>query len=106
HDRDMSQQCTERSTRMSRRDLTFANVTSLLALFVALSAGSYAALKLPKNRVGTPQIKANAVRRDTLAAKAVDGSKIASNSIDGSKVNDGTLSGADINVAGLAKVPS
>lgn len=40
-----------------RRRLTFANVTSLLALFFALTAGSYAAVKLPANSVTTKQVK-------------------------------------------------
>lgn len=101
---------------MHRKYLTFANVLSFLALFIALSAGSYAALKLPKNSVGTTQIKAKAVTRaklanqavdgSKLAAAAIDGSKIAPDAIDGSKVKDGSLSGSDINVATLAKVPS
>jgi hypothetical protein len=34
---------------------------ALLALFVALGGTSYAAVKLPRNSVGTPQIKKNAV---------------------------------------------
>ena len=44
-----------------RARLSFANVISLLALFVALGGTSYAALKLPKNSVGAKQIKAGAV---------------------------------------------
>jgi hypothetical protein len=40
-----------------KRRLTFANVTALLALFFALSAGSYAAVNLPKNSVTTKQVK-------------------------------------------------
>jgi hypothetical protein len=40
-----------------RRRLTFANVTALLALFFALSAGSYAAITLPKNSVTSKQVK-------------------------------------------------
>jgi hypothetical protein len=101
---------------MPRKYLTFANVISFLALFVALSAGSYAALKLPKNSVGTAQIKAKAVTRaklgnqavdgSKLAANAVDGTKVAADAIDGSKVKDGTLSGSDLNVSTLGKVPS
>ena len=91
---------------MHRKYVTFANVTSFLALFIALSAGSYAALKIPKNSVGTSQIKAKAVTRAKLGSKAVDASKVAPDAIDGSKVKDGTLSGSDINVASLAKVPS
>jgi hypothetical protein len=41
--------------------LTFANVTSLIALFVALGGSSYAALQLPNNSVGGKQLKKNAV---------------------------------------------
>jgi hypothetical protein len=37
------------------------NAVAYLALFVALGGSSYAALKLPKNSVGSKQIKANAI---------------------------------------------
>ncbi|HEY5333843.1 MAG TPA: hypothetical protein VIJ21_09875 [Solirubrobacterales bacterium] len=43
------------------RQLTFANVVACLALFVALGGASYAASKLPKNSVGTKQLKKGAV---------------------------------------------
>jgi hypothetical protein len=111
---------------MLRRRLTFSNVTAFVALFVALSAGSYAAISLPANSVGSKQLKsnavtsrklasnavssskiaANAVTGTQIAANAVSGPKIAANSVDGFKVADGTLTGADINVATLPKVPS
>jgi hypothetical protein len=39
------------------RRLTFANVTSALALFVAVGGTSYAAATLPANSVGTKQIR-------------------------------------------------
>jgi Collagen triple helix repeat (20 copies) len=41
--------------------LTFANVTALVALFVALGGSSYAALNLPKGSVGAKQLRKNAV---------------------------------------------
>ena len=47
--------------------LSYANVVSTLALVVALGGGAYAAVELPKNSVGTKQIKKKAVtlaRRD------------------------------------------
>ena len=47
--------------RRIRQKVTFSNVTSMLALFVALGGVSYAAVTLPKNSVGGAQIKANAV---------------------------------------------
>jgi len=101
---------------MIRKRITFANVTSFLALFVALSAGSYAAVKLPANSVGSKQIKAKAVTSAKLgskavtspkvAANAINGSNVAANALDGSKVKDGSLSGSDINLTTLGKVPS
>ena len=60
--------------RRFRRHLGFANVTAFVALFVALSAGSYAAITLPKNSVGSKQLKANAV----TSPKVKNGSLLAS----------------------------
>jgi hypothetical protein len=53
-----------------RARLTYANVISTVALFVALGGASYAALKLPANSIGTVQIRSNAVN----SAKVQDGS--------------------------------
>jgi hypothetical protein len=55
------------------RQLTFANVVACIALFVALGGASYAAFKLPKNSVGTKQLKKNAV----TSAKVRNGSLLA-----------------------------
>jgi hypothetical protein len=41
--------------------LTYANVTATIAVFIALGGGSYAAIKLPSNSVGSKQIKKRAV---------------------------------------------
>lgn len=41
--------------------LSYSNVVATLALFVALGGTSYAAVKLPKNSVGSTQLRANAV---------------------------------------------
>src|SRR5439155_13464826 len=91
---------------MLRKRLTFANVTSFLALFVALSAGSYAAIKLPANSVGSKQLKKHAVTNTKLGSKSVSGPKLQDNAIDSSKVKDGSLVGTDINLATVGKVPS
>jgi hypothetical protein len=45
-------------------------VVALLALFVALGGGAYAALKLPNNSVGAAQLKASAVTPAKLSAAA------------------------------------
>lgn len=45
-----------------RDRLSYANVTATIALFVALGGTSYAALSLPRNSVGTAQLRTGAVR--------------------------------------------
>jgi hypothetical protein len=53
-----------------RARLTFANVMSLIAVFIALSGIGYAAFKLPKNSVGPKQIRNGAVSEAKLSASA------------------------------------
>jgi hypothetical protein len=53
-----------------------AFVISLIALFVALGGTTYAATGLPKNSVGTPQLKKNAVTAPKIAKGAVTAPKI------------------------------
>jgi hypothetical protein len=64
-----------------KRALTFSNVVACLALFIALGGASYAAFKLPKNSVGTKQLKKN--------------------SVTGAKVKDGTLGARDFKAGQL-----
>jgi hypothetical protein len=70
---------------MLREKLTYANVIATIALFIALGGASYAAVKLPKNSVGTKQIKNNAIT--------------------GAKIKNGAVAGAKIDVASLGQVP-
>jgi len=56
-----------------RTKLTFANVLSCLALFLALCGASYAATQIPKNSVGTSQIKGSAVTPAKLSSAAKAG---------------------------------
>jgi hypothetical protein len=72
--------------RTIRQRLTYANVMATLALFVALGGVGYAAVHLPKNSVGTKQLKKGAVS--------------------GAKVKKHTLTGRNINLAKLGTVPS
>ena len=44
-----------------RKRITYANVMATVAVFLALGGTSYAVTKLPKNSVGTAQLKADAV---------------------------------------------
>ena len=74
----------------------YANVTSTLALFVALSGGAYAATALPARSVGPTQLKKNAVVR----------AKIKKNAVNGSKVANGSLTGDDVKESTFDKVPA
>lgn len=46
----------------------YADVAATLALIVALGGTSYAVTSLPRNSVGTPQLKAHSVTKSKLAA--------------------------------------
>jgi len=63
-----------------RRRLSFANVTAVLALVVALSGGAYA-LSVPTNSVGTNQLKKNAVTTPKIKKNAVTGTKVKAGSL-------------------------
>ena len=45
----------------TRRPLSYANVMSTIAVFIALGGGAYAVISLPANSVGSKQIKKGAV---------------------------------------------
>jgi hypothetical protein len=77
----------------------------MLALFVALSGTAYAAT-LPRNSVGTPQLKRNAVTTPKIKKSAVTSRKIRANAVTGAKVKTDSLTGLDINESTLGKVPS
>src|SRR5881227_519614 len=75
---------------MTRRFGRFArqNTIAMLALFVALSGTTFAAanIVLPKNSVGTKQLKKNAVTSV--------------------KIKNNSVTGADVKESSLGKVPS
>lgn len=74
----------------------YANVTATIALVVALGGTSYAAITLPKNSVGSRQIK----------SKAVGKSELKSNAVRSKKVKNDSLTGADVNESKLGPVPN
>jgi hypothetical protein len=51
--------------------LTFANVMASIAVFIALGGASYAAVSLPKNSVGSKQVRAHSIKQGDLAARSV-----------------------------------
>lgn len=54
-----------------RAKLTYANVMATLAVFIALGGTSYAALTLPRNSVGSAQIRSKAVRSAEIRDRAI-----------------------------------
>ncbi|HEY7255710.1 MAG TPA: hypothetical protein VH476_03415, partial [Solirubrobacterales bacterium] len=56
--------------------LSYANVMATIAVFIALGGASYAAVKLPKNSVGTRELKRNSVDTAKIKSKAVTGAKL------------------------------
>ncbi len=74
-----------------------AMVVAIIALIGALTGTAWAVrTRIPKNSVGTPQLK----------AKAVTTGKIAPNAVNGSKVASGSLTGQDIDLSKLGTVPN
>src|SRR4051794_9333028 len=58
-----------RSSLLSRlrSRLTFSNVVALIALCIALGGTSYAAAKLPRNSVSSPQVRDGSLRAGDFA---------------------------------------
>lgn len=101
-----------------RQRLTYANLMSSIAVFLMLGGATAIAAKtvLPKNSVGTKQLKKKAVTSAKIAdgsvrgADIADGSvttaeladaaatlaKLADDSVDGAKLVDGSVSSADL----------
>lgn len=61
-----------------RRHLTYANVMATLALFVALTGGAYAVATLPKNSVGTKQLRKQAVTSAKIKRGSVAADRLSS----------------------------
>jgi hypothetical protein len=72
-----------------------AMIVACVALVVALGGVSYAATVLPKNSVGTAQVK----------KKAITASKLRKNAVSGAKVKDGTLTANDFGAGQLPAGP-
>ena len=81
--------------RKLRRHMSFANVTSLMALFIALGGVSWAAVTLPKNSVGAKQIKRDAVSRSEVKRNGVSADEIATNAINADELNAGSVGASE-----------
>ena len=78
--------------------LSYANVVSTLALFIALSgASAYAANQLAAKSVGEPQLRPGAVTADKIRKNAVTAPKIKAEAI-----KEGKLAGGSVTAAKMA----
>src|ERR1700753_192640 len=74
-----------------RSKLTYANVTASLALFMALGGTGYAAVKLPRNSVGSAQIRTHAVGSSELKTGAVTRRAIHPHSVDTAAISPAAM---------------
>ena len=100
-----------------RKQLTYANVMSTIAVFLVLGgATAIAASKLGRNTVGTKQLKAGSVTAAKLKKSAVTERKVRdsaiterkvkNDAITTAKIRDGAVTGAKVQAATLGTVPS
>jgi hypothetical protein len=83
-----------------------ALVISCIALTAALAGTSYATvLNVPKNSVGTAQLKSSAVTNAKIANGAVITAKLAANAVTSAKVLNGTLVAGDFKGGSLPAGP-
>jgi hypothetical protein len=92
--------------RIVKRLPSPAMVVACVALAVALGGTSYAAIKLPRNSVGTQQLRKNAVVATKLSARSVGPQKLQNNAVTTRTVKDNQLTGAKIVESSLETVPS
>ena len=87
--------------RRIRSRLTYSNVVASMALFIALGGISYAAVKLPKNSVGSSQIRKNSVTGSKVKNSSLTGSDVKNSSLTGSDVKNSSLTGSDVKNSSL-----
>ncbi len=77
--------------------MTYANVTSTLALFVALTgATAFAATKLPDRSVGEFQLRPGAVTASKIRKNAVTAPKIEAEAVKQGKIANGSITAAKL----------
>jgi hypothetical protein len=82
--------------RILKRRPSPSMVVAFIALLVAMGGTGYAAATLPKNSVGSKQLKTN----------AVVSKKIKNGAVTSDKVKNGSLTGSDIKLSSLGAVPT
>lgn len=83
--------------------LSYANVVSTLALFLALTGTlAYAASKLPNRSVGEPQLRPGAVTAEKIRTNAVTAPKIKAEAIKQGKIANGSIVAAKMTQGSVA----
>jgi hypothetical protein len=77
--------------RTNKRRPSPGTAISLIALFVALGGTGYAAVTLPRNSVGSAQLKTGAVHKSDQGKNSVDSSKVVNGSLLGADFKTGQL---------------
>ena len=74
-----------------RAHLGYANVMASVAVFLALGGASYAAVSLPRDSVGTRQLREHAVTHSKLGNRSVDTRQLRRRSVEASKLALGAV---------------
>lgn len=75
-----------------RTPITYSNVVATLALFIALGGTGYA-LTLPRDSVGSRQIREGAVRSSEIARGAIRSTDVRNDALDGRDIDETRLFG-------------
>jgi hypothetical protein len=78
-----------------------SHALGLIAIFLVLGGGAYAATNLTRNSVGSKQIRNGHVQRRDLAGSAVTGAKVKRHSLAGSDLKSNTVGGRALNDSAL-----
>jgi hypothetical protein len=76
--------------------LTFANVTSGIALFIALGGTGYAAANLPTGSIGTREIRTGGVGKSEIKARGVGKSEVRSGAVGKSEISTNGVGAAEV----------
>lgn len=83
--------------------LTYANVTSTLALFIALTgATAFAATKLPDRSVGEFQLRPGAVTASKIRKNAITAPKIKAQAVKQGKIANGSITAQKLTLGSVA----
>ncbi len=84
-----------------RLRITYANVTSTLALFFAMGGASYAAANLPPDSVGTAQLKPHSVGTTQLKDRSVGSTQLMNGAVGSTQLKNGAVGSDQLQAASV-----